>query len=153
MIAGEFGSSVVAIVTNPNADTWGAQGLPGAVLVFDEDGAEIERTSTFATLLPGQTNAVLAFLTTTAQPDRVEVTFEGADFNWLPTEVPPDTLKVSGVKTENGPVFGIQARARSATTATRSATVFSWWPSTATRTATSSAPISRCSTRFRPVSR
>ena len=59
VIVTDFGSKYAAVVTNPNADTWAAQGLPAAVRVLDGAGNEIESTSTFVSLLPGQTSALV----------------------------------------------------------------------------------------------
>jgi len=108
VVVSDFGSSFVAIVTNPNADTWGAQGLPLAVRVFDEGGEEVETTSAFTTLLPAQTGAVVGLLTTTARPDRIEVVPEGADFTWLPTELASDTLRASSVELKKDPALGFK---------------------------------------------
>ena len=106
IVIGDMGSSFVAIVANPNTETWAAQGLPIAVRVLDKAGAEIEATSSFVTLLPGQVSAVVGFLSAPERPRRVELAFEGADFNWLPTELPASVLEVSAVKTRKDPVMG-----------------------------------------------
>lgn len=110
VIIGDFSSSYVAIVTNPNPEVWAAQGLPIMVSVLGKAGTEIEATSSFVTLLPGQTGAVYGFLTTDEKPKRVELTFEGADFNWIPTELPADVLTVGAVKRKKEPVMGFNTR-------------------------------------------
>jgi hypothetical protein len=78
------------------------------VRVFDESGEEIETTSAFTTLLPAQTGAVVGLLTTSSRPDRVEIAPEGADFNWLPTELTFDALRTSSVKLKKDPALGFK---------------------------------------------
>ena len=106
IVSGDFSTSFVAILANPNTEVWAAQGLPVSVRILDGSGAELETTSTFVTLLPGQVGAAIGFLTTPGKPGGVELIVEGADFNWMPTELAADVLEISAVKTKKDPVMG-----------------------------------------------
>ncbi len=106
IVIGESSSSFVVIVSNPNTGTWAAQGLPVAARILDGSGNKLETSSAFVTLLPGQVGAAIGFLTTAGEPRELEAAVEGADFNWLPTELSADLLEISAVKLKGDSVMG-----------------------------------------------
>jgi len=105
IVVGPSSTAFVATIFNPNTNGWAAQDLPLSISVRDKAGEEIEVESAIVSLLPGQTGAVIGYMTTDS-PHRVKVTPRGADLNWVPTSVSADVLEVSGVKRQNDPLTG-----------------------------------------------
>jgi hypothetical protein len=105
IVVGDSSTAFVATILNPNTNGWAAQDLPLSVSVRDEAGEEIEVESASVSLLPGQTGAVIGFLTADG-PHRVQVRPRGAESNWVPTALSPDLLVVSGVTRLDDPATG-----------------------------------------------
>jgi len=106
VMTGDLFSGYAAVVLNPNEDTWAAQGMPATVHIFDETDTEIETGSAFVTLLPGQAGALLGFQTAPGVPDRIEIDFEGADFNWLPVDSTAAVVAWSDIEREPDDFLG-----------------------------------------------